>query len=173
MTKEELEGVKTLLPFLAIKHIDPQPFADVIAALERAWCTIVCHEQDILTLSRTVEGLVKERDDAIKEGLRPTILLEDAERERKALTYRFQTCEIARARLEHELAARKIGMEREIIALKTKVERLEITMKKIASGMTIDGWGESESLDRADMVTLAATCLTKQDIEERHHGSPA
>ena len=44
MTQEELNGVKTLLPFLAIKHIDPQPFADVIKALEAAWA-----ERDALT----------------------------------------------------------------------------------------------------------------------------
>lgn len=106
LTKDDLENLKSNVGFLAIKHIDPRPFLNVIEAIEQAWATIACHEQGILTLSRTVEELVKERDDAIKEGLRLTILLEDAERERKALTYRFQTCE-TRARLERELAARK------------------------------------------------------------------
>jgi len=69
MTRDELNGVKTLLPFLAIKHIYLQPFVDVINALEAAW---------------------KERDDTHADRQALACQVEAAKREIKFLTARVE-----------------------------------------------------------------------------------
>ena len=69
MTRDELNGVKTLLPFLAIKHIYIQPFVDVINALEAAW---------------------KERDDTHADRQALACQVEAAKREIKFLTARVE-----------------------------------------------------------------------------------
>lgn len=70
------------------------------------------------------------------------------------------------------LSTQNTELLKDTAALKAKVEKLETAMKKIASGMAIDGWGESDTLDRTDLITIAGICLTEQNILKERHGSP-
>lgn len=62
MTREALDAVKALLPSLAMKHLSPQPFSDVITALEQAWI-----ERDVTAME--LKATISERDNAIMDGL--------------------------------------------------------------------------------------------------------
>jgi hypothetical protein len=105
MTRDELNGVKALLPTLAIKHLDPQPFADVIGALEQARAKLAALESNglteemlrnhdgylkinrgvVLVSERYLAELQREHDDAIKDGLVQAVKIDELTMERDAL----------------------------------------------------------------------------------------